>query len=106
MKVGIDLVKISRLSSPSSHFLNRILTEEEHAYYENSSHPSSTLAGIWAAKEAYLKAIQKGLGFLPFKEIMVHHYENEGPSLEVCGEIYPLSISHDGGYAVAVVIIP
>lgn len=106
MKVGIDLTEIKRFLSPSEHFLEVVLSSSERILYDAACEKASFLAGLWAAKEAYLKAKGTGLSGLPLKEIVLEHDELGCPHLFAEKEEFPVSISHDGGYAVAVVIIP
>lgn len=100
-KIGIDIVEISRIekSVQRDSFLKRVFTENEIAYAENAQ----SLAGIFAAKEAYFKALGTGITF-PLTDIEILHNENGKPYIngkEKCD----LSISHDGGIAAATVIL-
>lgn len=106
MRVGTDIVEIQRLKAPSRRFLEKILAENERADYDSRGGSPEFLAGLWAAKEAYLKATGEGLGSLALKEIQVLHEEGGRPYLLVKGTRHEVSIAHDGGYAIAVVIIP
>ena len=86
-KIGIDIVKISRIekSIKSQSFLNKVFTE------------------IFAGKEAYFKALGTGLKF-PLTDVEIRHDENGKPHL--CAiDSSDISISHDGEYAVATVIL-
>lgn len=112
---GIDLVKITRFSTliEKESFKSSIFTEQELTYIEKHNNNISTMAGIFAAKEAFLKALKKGINNYSLKEIEISHDENNAPFLILHGQIkkdFPmenlsLSISHDGDYAVAVVSI-
>ena len=62
MKHGIDIVKISRFEElkNNEHFLNSTFTEDEIAYI--LKHDSlETIASLYSSKEAFLKAIKKGI---------------------------------------------
>lgn len=101
MKVGIDLVHVDRIASirDDEQAMQKIFSEEEI----KSSKSARSLAGKFAAKEAYFKAIGT-IG--DWHDACVTKAENGKPSL-VCsyeGEI-ALSISHDGDYATAIVIL-
>ena len=63
------------------------------------------LAGRFATKEAFIKANGGKIKDLNFKEISVVYDINNCPVLFFRGNQYEVSISHDGDYAVAVVII-
>lgn len=100
-KIGIDIVKISRMenSIKSSAFMNKVFTESEREYCKKAE----SLAGIFAAKEAYFKALGEGIK-LPLTQIEVLHDSNGKPYLNGI-ENSDMSISHDGDYAVATVIL-
>lgn len=63
--IGTDLVEMSRierlLEQYGERFAKRVLTDSEWPAYLNSSKPAMFLAGRFAAKEAFSKAI--GTGF-------------------------------------------
>lgn len=102
MHVGCDVVLISRfanaLQEGGERFLERVFAPSEVA---GSS--AERLAGIFAAKEAAVKAL--GLPAGRWQEICVLHDENGAPRL-LLNLPYEaaVSISHDGDYAFAVVI--
>lgn len=100
-KIGTDIVKISRIekSIERNSFLRDVFTPKEIEYCKN---PES-FAGVFASKEAYLKAVGTGIN-TRLKNIEVLHDELGKPyinGIENCD----LSISHDGDYAVATVIV-
>jgi len=114
LKIGTDIVSIERIQHSKKcfgeRFLQRYLNEEE---YENNPSASS-LAGYWAAKEAIAKALGCGIGSeLSFHDIRLHKDSKGAPSFTLSPEAekrFPilqssLSISHDAGFALAVVII-
>lgn len=99
--IGTDIVKISRIeeSIKSPSFLKKIFTESEKEYCKKAEN----FAGIFAAKEAYFKALGTGIK-MPVTQIEVLHDDLGKPyfnGIDNCD----LSISHDGEYAVATVII-
>lgn len=100
-KIGTDIVKIPRIekSIERKSFLRDVFTPKEIEYCKN---PES-FAGIFAAKEAYLKAVGTGIN-TRLKNIEVLHDEFGKPYLSGI-ENCDLSISHDGDYAVATVIV-
>lgn len=100
-KIGIDIVKISRMESSikSSAFMKKVFTEKEQEYCKRTE----SFAGIFAAKEAYFKALGTGIR-LPLTQIEVLHDGNGKPYLNGI-ENSDMSISHDGDYAVATVIL-
>lgn len=114
MRVGCDLVSIARIEkSYQKHgdkFLEKFLNEEERKLVKSVK----TLAGFWAAKEAASKALGVGIskecGFL---DIKLSKNSKNAPSLnfskKVCKDFSinstSLSISHDSGFAMAVVVL-
>ena len=129
-RMGIDLVDVRRIkekAEKSSNFVPKLLTNAEYEYLLTKPTKTAkggeispyfqTLAGFFAAKEAFLKAL--GIGFstgLKLKEIQVLHNANGAPILKVDGSLKEIvdglgvkncsiSISHDGDYAIAVVSV-
>ena len=118
---GIDIVSIARIKKAeerwSRRFIERILTEDEVTYYLNHKLPHTHLAGRFAAKEATVKAF--GTGFsngITFKDIEVVKRASGKPEIALHGKLRTLSetmsvrnihlsISHDGGFAIAQVIL-
>ncbi len=100
-KIGTDIVKISRIekSIERASFLKDVFTEKEAEYCKTSQ----SFAGIFAAKEAYFKALGTGIN-TRLKNLEVLHNESGKPyfnGIDNCD----LAISHDGDYAVATVIL-
>jgi holo-[acyl-carrier protein] synthase len=110
--IGIDIVQISRIEKMLNKFkekaINKILTEKERNFFKT---PSS-IAGAFAAKEAFSKAIGSGIGKeCGFKDIIIlknsknKPYFSEKTLKKFNLKQADLSISHDGGFAIAAVII-
>ena len=113
--IGTDIVEISRMEkyADDSRFLNRFFTEEEAAYiHSRNKGAAQTMAGIYAAKEAAVKAMGTGIIF-DLKEIGVTHDGHGKPEYQISGKASDylagrrihLSISHDGGISVAFCVI-
>ena len=102
MNIGIDIVKISRFENKDIHFIKRVLTEKELLVYNNLIEEKKTqyLASRWASKEAIFKA-NKDEHYLSYS---ILNKENGEPYVDGHEEI-KISISHDGEYAVASVLI-
>lgn len=107
---GIDIVKIKRMEKliNDQNFLNKVFTSNEIDYL-NKHKRLQTLAGMYAAKEAYSKAIGQGLGY-DFKNIEIMHEASGKPTFnlikkDIDFKDLALSISHDGDYAIAIVTI-
>ena len=109
--VGVDLVDLTRFESKlieTPALIERIFTPTER---ERSM---QSLAGIWASKEALIKAIGNPAG-LNWQDVTVAKDELGKPHFEVSGATqerskqmgitsWHLSITHDGGMACAFVI--
>jgi phosphopantetheine--protein transferase-like protein len=102
--VGTDIVLISKIKTLKADALEKIFHPSEL-----SDNRAEHLAGILAAKEAFFKA----LGQPPkWQQVEVKTYPSGQPQLLFSEEInfnqnrkVALSISHDGDYAIATVII-
>ena len=104
MRPGIDIVYLPRLPKGET-FARGVLTDEEYGQYLASPDKAEFLGGHYAAKEAYMKATGRGLGAARFRDLEIR-YENGGAPYLVHGDCrYDISISHDGDYAVAVVLV-
>src|SRR5699024_6886569 len=111
---GIDLIELDRMENvikKRKRFLDRILTTNEKAIYDQLHKKSRQLefiAGRFAAKEAFAKAAGTGIGKLSFQHIEILPTKNGAPIISVRGftnkKIF-LSISHSKQYAIAQVII-
>ena len=114
MKVGTDITVVSRIESSinkfGDKFLDRFLTKEE----QNLSKRVESIAGYWSAKEAVAKALGCGIGAeLGFHDIVIYKDEKNAPYFKLSDKAQKyhniknssLSIAHDGGFAIAVVII-
>ena len=112
---GIDLVNIHRFQDLVNNktIMNSIFTEKELQYIQKRNSNLSTIAGLFAAKEAFLKALKKGINHYSMKDIEISHDNNNAPFIILHNQIkkdflienLSLSISHDGDYSIAVVCI-
>lgn len=101
MKVGTDIIRISRIekSLTNEHFKESTFTENEISYCKRAEN----FAGLFAGKEAYLKAVGTGIN-CRLNTIEILHDEKGRPYLSGIPNS-DISISHDGDYAVATVIL-
>ena len=107
--VGIDLCEISRMQAllDSGRSLHRMFTEEEQAYIAGKgASAAQTMAGLFAAKEAVLKALGTGLS-VALTDIRITHtalgqpiVTLSGKAAEFGGRVH-LSITHESGMAAA-----
>jgi len=112
--IGIDLVKIDRVEKMIERFgqkaLERFLSEDEIKLIKKPTRA----AGFWAAKEAASKALQTGIGSeCGFMDIKLSLSPKGAPLISFSEKIYDnfsiksssLSITHDAGFAIAVVAL-
>lgn len=104
--IGIDIVDISRIEALAAkhgeRFLQRVFTEGEIRYARGKRRCSESLAGRFAAKEAFMKAWGRRL---PWRDIEVVS-AGGAPSINFQGKRFvDVSISHERAYAVAVVSV-
>lgn len=118
---GIDIVDISRFErfvrENNEHLFKRLFTPQESAYCVAKRRSAQHYALRFAAKEAFLKALGTGLrDGLAWRDIEVVNDPLGKPELYLSGmaeEIFRqrgltrifLSLSHDGNFAVASVIL-
>jgi len=109
--IGIDLVKIDRIKSFTERFgdkaLGKFLTQDEIELAKGVE----TIAGFWAAKEAISKALGLGISKkCSFFDIKIFKDKKNNPHFKLSKHLIKkfkivdtdLSISHDGGFAIAI----
>ena len=117
--VGLDLVEIDRMKeSLERHgmaFAERILHPDEDAARVGKGEGAAHLAGLFAAKEAVMKALGTGMAGAAFKEIAIlnrpggePYVRLSGRALETAGKRgireWRISITHSRTIAAAVAI--
>lgn len=111
--IGIDVVEISRFRDMknSEMFLRRVFTQNETEYFVKKKNAAknfyATIAGHFAAKEAFSKAVGTGIRGFSFSDIEVCHDELGKPYIKFGGCMVNahLTISHSDTVAVAAVFI-
>ena len=100
-KIGTDIVKISRIEKDieNERFKAGVFTEKEMARAKSAQN----YAGLFAAKEAYLKALGTGIN-CKLNTVEILHNDSGKPYISGVPNA-DVSISHDGEYAVATVIL-
>ena len=113
--LGLDLCEIARMEKlmRDERFLTRYFTPAEADYVRSRGAGAATsLAGLFAAREALGKALGTGIDF-SLKEAEVCHTGSGAPFFRVSGHLKErignsrlfLSISHDSGIAAAVCLL-
>lgn len=108
--IGTDIIEISRIEKlmQDISFMNRCFTKQELDYI--NGHTQSA-AAIYAAKEAYSKALGTGISGFNLKDVEVFHDENGKPDIKAYNGAKKenvnvfLTLSHCREYAVAYVVI-
>lgn len=120
MNIGIDIIEIKRIEKAiltKDGFKPRVFTTSEIGYCESRGKQQfASFAGVYAAKEAFVKAL--GLGFRKgsWQELEIGHDEWGAPIFTCTGIFSDLlkergykeikvSISHCKEYAVAQVVL-
>jgi len=115
--IGNDIIEISRIGRACERtgFLGRVFSENELSCYQKSGLRIESLAGNFAAKEAFSKAL--GIGVRAFRLIEVEILRDElgRPYINLSGKAADIvmklgvqslhvSISHCKDYATAIVV--
>jgi holo-[acyl-carrier protein] synthase len=119
-QVGVDLVAVAEVARSieafGERYLHRVFTPGELAYcLADGRDPASHLAARFAAKEATFKALQGGDEAFDWRSIEVLRRPDGSCGLLLHDGMHRLlrrrgigalrlSMSHDGGYAIAVVV--
>ncbi|MDW0110160.1 holo-ACP synthase [Sporosarcina aquimarina] len=111
--IGLDITELDRitdLNQKSEKFHKRILTDAEQRHYQTLSGHRQTefLAGRFAAKEAFAKALGTGIGpQCSFQDISVLPNSKGAPILSFKDELVEgfVSITHTRTVAAAQVIL-
>jgi holo-[acyl-carrier protein] synthase len=121
MHVGIDIVEIDRILTAAKRsgkgFMALVYTAKEIKYIGDPEENAGRAAGIWAAKEAAVKAL--GTGFqkgVVFHDLEIEYEEMGRPYIVFAGKFRELmqasglsasslSISHCATHAVAAVVL-
>jgi holo-[acyl-carrier protein] synthase len=116
MRVGLDLVSVAAVAeSIATHgerYLQRTYTEAE---LRDCGGRPERLAARFAAKEAVMKALDRGDEALPWTSIAVERDPSGRPTVALTGAAaalasarglgsFEVSLTHDGDYSAAIVI--
>ena len=116
--IGVDTATVSRLqkSVQSDAFVQKVFSPQERALFVQRKEDPQVIAANFAAKEALSKALGTGLfqGF-SMAEVQVLRKESKAPYFAFTGEMQALmhqqrlvahlSLTHEGGFATAFVIL-
>lgn len=112
---GVDAIEISRITKSMARkkFLERYFALEEQEYFTSRGNCPQTVAGHFAAKEAFAKAMGTGVRGFELREVGVVHdhlgkpaYHLTGGAKALCGfRRLSLSITHTKEMAIAFVVV-
>jgi holo-[acyl-carrier protein] synthase len=114
MKIGTDITVVSRIEKSINRFGNKFLDKFLSLEEQEVAKKAESIAGYWSAKEAISKALGCGIGReLSFRDIIIYKDKKGAPHFMLTANAQKLhnittssiSISHDGGFAIAVAII-
>ncbi|WP_066188955.1 MULTISPECIES: holo-ACP synthase [Gracilibacillus] len=112
--IGIDIIELHRIRAileRQPRIVSRLLTEREQtrlAGMHSAQRKIEFIAGRFAAKEAFSKALGTGIGKISFTDIEIGTDYQGAPILTsavLAGASCFVSISHSKEYAIAQVII-
>jgi holo-[acyl-carrier protein] synthase len=116
--IGIDIASVDRVREVIERrprIVDRLFSEEEKRYCAGLRNPWEAWASSFAAKEAVIKAFGASPAHLPWKQVWVDRSAPK-PAIRLTGRAEAfaaerrvsrvlLSLSHDAGVAVAVVLV-
>ncbi len=121
LSIGIDIVEVYRIRQTiarTPRFVERVYTPDERAFCEGKGVAAAqSYAGRFAAKEAFLKALQTGWrGRITWQDIEVVPLDSGAPELKITGEAavilhelgasrVHLSMAHTAHNAIAQVLL-
>ena len=114
MKIGTDIIHIQRIERSLEKFGDTFKTKFLNPSEIEIVKKVESVAGFWAAKEAIAKALGCGIGAeLAFHDIIIAKDPKGAPYFVLSREAQQrhkiknasLSISHDGGFAIAIAAI-
>ena len=107
LSIGIDIVKINRFRKlpyiKNKKFYNKIFTKSEITYCIKYKDPYPHFAVRFAGKEAVIKSIKNKI---EMKDIEISHKKSK-PFIKILKKnsfMIHISLSHDGEYAIAMII--
>jgi holo-[acyl-carrier protein] synthase len=115
---GIDIVEIERISRAiqrNNGFIRRFFTIKEQQYFESRRNRYEVIAGNFAAKEAFSKALGTGIRNFALRDLEILRDALGKPYINLYGSAlkavqqmeigkFHISISHCKNYAIASVI--
>ena len=117
LQLGFDAARVSRLekSMGNPRFCERVFSAQENALIAAKPRPAETAAAHFAAKEALGKALRCGIFGFDLRQAAVLRRPDGSPYFTFSGALAErmerqglaaeVSLSHEGGYAFACVLL-
>ena len=115
--IGTDIIEIDRIAElvDKENFCRKYFSDRENEYFESKKNKYEKIAGNYAAKEAFSKALGTGIRNFALREVEILRDELGKPYIELSGDAqkaaqkkwikrFHVSISHCIDYATAYVI--
>jgi len=115
--IGTDIIEIDRIAQlvDKENFEKKYFSAREIEYFDSKKNRYESVAGHYAAKEAFSKALGTGIRNFALREVEVLRDELGKPYLELSGDAkkaaqkfwikrFYVSISHCRDYATATVV--
>ena len=103
--IGVDIISIDYISkNMTDSFLRHVLSESEMAELEHRNDKVQYVSGRFAAKEAIIKCF-KTMRITDLTKISILTGQFGEPIVDFDGFDITISISHNGGYTVAVAML-
>ena len=114
--IGTDIIEIERIEKSilKKSFLKKVYSEKELEWHEKNCFKAESLAGAFAAKESFSKALGTGFRGFSLNEVEILHDNNGAPYISLTGRAKEIlnenqkisvSISHCKKYAAATVLL-
>lgn len=115
-RIGTDIVEVKRIekSAQRESFLRRVYSQAESALFSDKVNKYESMAGNWAAKEAFAKSLGTGVEDFGLSEVEVLRDKLGAPYIRLSGNAkriademgldFSVSISHTSELAIATVI--
>ena len=113
--IGTDIIEIDRIAElvDKENFCRKYFSDRENEYFESKKNKYEKIAGNYAAKEAFSKALGTGISGFALKDVEVLRDKCGKPYIELENSLKEqlegykifVSISHCRDYATAVAVI-
>ena len=110
--IGTDIIEIRRIAKAiqRERFCQRVFTSTELATYRKKGCNPQTLAGYFAAKEAFAKALGTGFRGFSFRDVEILNDTHGKPYIRLSDKLtvnqsIHVSVSHANENAIAFVIL-